>query len=67
MTGLEAELHDNYGSDCKVKLTTVYPFTVNTGLAHEPTTRFPSIFPITEPGKDTLIALLPPNGGDQVL
>lgn len=49
MTGLDLELRETRGADHPVKLTTVYPFTINTGLAHNPTTRFPSIFPITEP------------------
>ena len=49
MNGLDLELRETRGADHPVKLTTVYPFTVNTGLAHDPTTRFPSIFPITEP------------------
>ncbi len=35
--------------DCKVKMTTVLPFVVNTGMAHEPRTRFPLFIPITEP------------------
>ena len=49
MTGLDLELRETRGADHPVKLTTVYPFTINTGLAHNPTTRFPGIFPITEP------------------
>ena len=35
----------------KVKLTTVHPFTINTGLAVEPKTRFPWFIPITEPAE----------------
>ena len=31
---------------CRVKMTTVHPFTVDTGLAHNPTTRFPRLLPI---------------------
>ena len=49
MKGLDLELRETRGASHPVKLTTVYPFTVNTGLAHNPTTRFPAICPITEP------------------
>ena len=35
--------------ESKVKLTTVHPFTVNTGLAYEPTTEYPWIVPIVDP------------------
>ena len=38
-----------YGDKTDVKLTTVHPFTVNTGLAQKPLTRFSSLIPITEP------------------
>jgi len=49
MKGLDLELRETRGASHPVKLTTVYPFTVNTGLAHNPTTRFPSIYPIIQP------------------
>ena len=55
MMGLETELRDELGLDHQIKLSTVFPFTVNTGLAVDPTTRFPLIFPISEPGKKSLV------------
>jgi short-subunit dehydrogenase len=48
MDALQLELRQDR-PDCNVRITTVNPFTINTGLAHEPTTRFPSLIPILEP------------------
>ena len=48
MDALFFEMRQDY-PDSKVKLTTVHPFTVNTGLAHEPFTNYPWIVPIVEP------------------
>lgn len=36
---LDIELEQE-GGYSNIKFTTVFPFTVNTGLAHEPTTRY---------------------------
>jgi all-trans-retinol dehydrogenase (NAD+) len=38
MDALESEFHSEY-PETNVKMTTIFPFTVNTGLAHDPTTR----------------------------
>lgn len=48
MEALFLELRQEY-KDHKVNTTTIYPFTVNTGLAQKPTTRFDHLIPITEP------------------
>ncbi|BES92261.1 oxidoreductase activity [Nesidiocoris tenuis] len=36
-------------STCNIKFTTIYPITVDTGLAKKPRHRFPSLFSILEP------------------
>jgi len=46
MDGLSQELRAMY-PDSKVKTTTIHPFTVNTGLAQKPRTRFGWLVPIT--------------------
>ena len=38
MDAVETELRQEYPGN-NIKMTTVFPFTVNTGLAHDPTTR----------------------------
>lgn len=40
-----------------INLTVVHPFTVNTGLAQKPTSRFTSLFPFTEPAQAAKIIL----------
>ncbi len=40
-----------------MKLTTVHPFTVDTGLAHNPRTRFPRLVPIVKPSECARVAL----------
>eukprot|EP00095_Tigriopus_kingsejongensis_P006515 maker-scaffold172_size289735-snap-gene-1.26 protein:Tk06515 transcript:maker-scaffold172_size289735-snap-gene-1.26-mRNA-1 annotation:"short-chain dehydrogenase reductase family 16c member 6-like" len=50
MDSLFMELRKKH-SNSLVQLTTVHPFTINTGLAVNPTTRFPSLIPITEPAE----------------
>jgi len=46
MESLFLELRQNR-PDSKVKLTTIHPFTVTTGLAQKPRTRFSSLIPFT--------------------
>lgn len=43
--------------DAKVKLTTIHPFTVNTGLAQKPRSRFQSLFSFTSPEQAAEMAL----------
>jgi len=46
MDGLFLELRSQY-PDSAVKTTTIHPFTVNTGLAQKPNSRFQSLIPFT--------------------
>jgi len=48
MDGLFQELRYKY-PDSKVKTTTIHPFTVDTGMAQKPRTRFSWLIPITSP------------------
>jgi len=48
MDGLAQELRSQY-PDSKIKTTTIHPFTVDTGLAQKPRTRFNWLIPITSP------------------
>lgn len=50
MDGLYLEMRQDMRKS-KVKLTTVHPFTINTGLAVDPVTRFPKLIPIHEPSE----------------
>ena len=47
MDALFFEIRKDHGS--RVTLTTVHPFTIDTGLAVNPTTRFPWLIPILTP------------------
>jgi len=49
MEALFLELRQNR-PDSKVKLTTIHPFTVTTGLAQKPRSRFSSLIPFTSAG-----------------
>eukprot|EP00094_Tigriopus_californicus_P004783 TCALIF_04603-PA protein Name:"Similar to HSD17B13 17-beta-hydroxysteroid dehydrogenase 13 (Homo sapiens)" AED:0.06 eAED:0.06 QI:0/0/0/0.66/1/1/3/0/315 len=47
MDGLFLEMRQDM-KESRVRLTTVHPFTINTGLAVDPMTRFPKLIPIHE-------------------
>ncbi|KAG0714289.1 Estradiol 17-beta-dehydrogenase 11 [Chionoecetes opilio] len=50
MEGLTEELR-YAGRNPHIRLTCVYPFVVDTGLAHNPRIRFPSLNPVTSPAQ----------------
>lgn len=51
MEALAAELHEDPRNTSGIKLTTVCPYIVNTGLCHNPRIRFPSLMKVVEPGE----------------
>ena len=56
MDALFMELRQDHPNS-RVQMTTVHPFTVNTTLPVDPTTRFPGLVPITEPDVCAQIAI----------
>ena len=56
MDALYLELQEQHPNS-DIQLTVVHPFTVNTGLAKNPRTRFKSFIPITEPSEVASIVL----------
>lgn len=48
MDSLFLEIKENH-SDADIKMTTIHPFVVNTGLAQKPISRFNWLIPFTEP------------------
>ena len=56
MEALYLEMHQDHPQS-RVRFTTVQPFTVDTGLAHKPTTRFPSMVPINSATECARIAI----------
>jgi len=64
METLGLDLRQEYPST-RVRLTTVHPFAVNTGLAMEARTRFPRLIPILEPRETASAALLAMRRGQE--